>query len=199
MATTINLLPWRQLQRAEATQRTTSFIQAAFCMGLAIAAVFYLHVYLKMQDAQQALATLTKEIQISDKKIVDIQKYKAIKEALIARMKVVHQLQSSRILTVHLFDELANIMLDGIYLMSVQRVGDRIIVHGYAESNTYVSQLMRNIEKSKWIDDPILTEIKRDKTENDKTNLPSGNEFRLSFTVTSKALETQGAIQHVSP
>ena len=98
----------------------------------------------------------------------EIANIKKLRQALLARMNIVQNLQATRSLTVRLFDELIKIMPDGVYLTNVERAGDKITLLGYAESNTNISQLMRNIENNRWIQDPELTEIKKSKDTLDK-------------------------------
>ena len=110
-----------------------------------------------------------------------------MRQELIARMSIVKNLLATRTLTVRLFDEVINIMPDGVYLNHVDRIGDKITLLGYAESNTSISRLMRNIEGSAWIQDPELTEIKK----TTEVKQLDQNEFNLSFILKPKI--TSGA------
>jgi len=83
------------------------------------------------------------------------------------------------VLTVRLFDELIKVMPKGVFLSKVERSGDKITVLGYAQSNSDISALMRNIEKNALIQAPALTEIKKSK---DKKSAVE-HEFKLSFTL----------------
>ena len=119
---------------------------------------------------------------IAEKKIKEISEIKKLRQALIARMNIVQNLQATRTLTVRLLDEIIRILPEGVYLYQIERVGDKVTLLGYAESNTNISKLMRSIEGSVWIKDPELTEIK--KTTDNK--LPDENEFKLGFILKSK-------------
>ena len=57
---------------------------------------------------------------------------------------------------VHLFDELARTVPDGVHLVSVRQQGNRLTIQGKAQSSTRVSAYMRNIDKSEWLKDPGL-------------------------------------------
>lgn len=180
----INLLPWRQLQREYNQTVLTWCFEIGATIGFLVALVFYLRAESILDDQTRAVQMLKDEVQACDRKIIEISKFKKIKEALIERMKMVQSLQSTRALTVHLFDELIKIVPDGVVLDNVSRVDNRIKVHGFAESNSAVSSLMRNIESNAWIRDPILTEIKRDSGAPKATDTFSyTSEFKLSFIV----------------
>ena len=103
-------------------------------------------IYVKMRTAIQDL----------DKQIEEIQGLKSQRERLLARMRVIDQLQQSRPEAVHLFDEIANAVPEGVNLTDVVQAGQRIELRGIAQSSTRVSALMRNIDGSKWLKDPSL-------------------------------------------
>jgi type IV pilus assembly protein PilN len=87
------------------------------------------------------------------KEIIDLEQKK---DRLVARMKIIEQLQKSRPEIVHLFEDLARTLPDGVYLSSVKQTGPSIEIKGTAESNTRVSAFMRNIDKSEWLKSPDL-------------------------------------------
>lgn len=159
----INLLPWRDEMRA---QRRNQFYMA---MGGAfgIAALIVLIGVLLMNaiiDAQyDRNKLLNEEISMLDERIKEILDLEIKKDRLVARMKIIEQLQQSRPEVVHLFEDLARSLPDGVSLSSVKQTGNTLIIKGSAESNTRVSAFMRNIDKSKWLKDPDLrvVEVKK--------------------------------------
>lgn len=202
---TINLLPWRQNQKERLIKAFNIWMGTSAFIACMIGGGIYVYSLAKITDATEAQDILKREIADCEKKIIKINKYKEIKTALVERMKVVQTLQSTRILTIHLLDELIKITPEGIFLTSIQRVGDQVTIHGDAESNTEVSALMRNIENNAWIFEPKLTEIKRSKSDDTRGGTPStlqpntGSEFQLSFIVKSKKLDTPGPSAQPKP
>ena len=69
-------------------------------------------------------------------------------------------LQGDRAQTVHLLEQLVKQMPEGVYLRAVAQKGLNVTINGYAQSNARVSTLMRNIESSPWLVNPVLGEIK---------------------------------------
>lgn len=192
--TEINLLPWREARREQEKKNFTTMILAS--LVIAVCVVFLVNQYASSLVGEQTRRNekLQSEINRLDAQIVEIKKLKLIRDSLISRMKIVHSLLTTRILTVHLFDELIKILPDGVYLTEVKRAENRIIVQGYSESNTNVSILMRNIQHNPWIQDPVLTDIKKAE---DKTGDTAGaktvsndNEFNLSFVLKPKTKNT---------
>lgn len=152
----INLIPWREAQRK---QKRQEFIVGSV-VALAAAGAITLLVNLQMQSAidyqGQRNQYLTEEIAKLDKQIAEIQELDARKQALLARMQVIEQLERSRAEVVHLFDQLVRTLPDGVYLTSVKQTQNRVELKGMAQSSTRVSNYMRNIDASEWLADPSL-------------------------------------------
>ena len=186
--TEINLLPWREARREQEKKNFTTMILAS--LVIAVCVVFLLNQYASSLVGEQTRRNekLQGEINRLDAQIVEIKKLKLIRKGLISRMRIVHSLLTTRILTVHLFDELIKVLPDGVYLTEVKRVENRIIVQGYSESNTNVSILMRNIQHNPWIQNPVLTDIK--KAGDGAKAVSNHNEFNLSFVLKPKTKNT---------
>jgi type IV pilus assembly protein PilN len=61
---------------------------------------------------------------------------------------------------VHLLNELVKQLPDGVYLTSMRQDNQTVTIHGSAQSNERVSELLRNLgTKSPWITRPELVEI----------------------------------------
>jgi len=180
--TDINLLPWREVRREREKKRFTIYLFIA--MAGAVVIVFLINMYAQhlVENQTNRNQLLQDEIVLLEKQIKEIADIKKLRQALLARMDIVQNLQATRSLTVRLFDELIKIMPDGVYLTSVERNLDKVTLLGYAESNSNISQLMRNIESNQWIKNPELTEIKKSKEAKSEVE----NQFKLSFILSPK-------------
>ncbi|NRA61124.1 MAG: PilN domain-containing protein [Psychrobium sp.] len=155
----INLLPWRNEVKQ---QRQKQFNMAAtFILLLAVIFVVLLSYMadLTLVNQQQRNQYLQQEISILDKKIVEIVRLKQIKKDLSHRVLLIEQLQNSRNLSTHLLDELAKIISPGVYLNKVARKGDIMWLEGLSESNSHLANMIRNVEKSLWYQNPLLQQI----------------------------------------
>jgi type IV pilus assembly protein PilN len=154
-------------------------------MGVAVAvALLILGVtYLTMKNAidlqNDRNAYLKQQIADVDQKIKEIQELEKVKNNLLARMRVIEELQASRSATVHFFDELVNTLPEGVTLTSIKQSGALVTIEGAAESNGRVSTYMKNLEASAWFDDPKLVVIKTSET---------GTARRSDFTLQVKNL-----------
>ncbi len=113
--------------------------------------------YASWTDAQiEKNNLLKKEIVKLDAQIADIQDLENRKQRLVARMEIIERLQRKRPEIVHLFDELVRTVPEGVYLTQIKETGNKLEIHGVAQSSTRVSTFMRNIDGSTWMDNPQL-------------------------------------------
>ena len=75
-------------------------------------------------------------------------------------MEVIQRLQSSRPEIVHMFDQLAKTVPEGVYLTKFNQSGKKLSIAGNAQSNTRVSAYMRNLELSPWLKGTSLNVIR---------------------------------------
>lgn len=155
----VNLLPWREELRTQ--QRTEYLAALGICAAFAVVVWFGIHLYFNelIKQQQRRNTFLTEQIVLLDKKIEEIKRLEREKESLIARMKAIETLQTSRPIIVHLFDELVSTLPEGVYLEEVSQKGDTVTIKGIAQSNARVSSYMRNVESSEWVKDPKLSII----------------------------------------
>ncbi len=160
MTIRINLLPHRAEKRKRGRQHFMAMAGVAAAIGVAIVAM--VHIYYADRIATQAGRNefLKKETAKLDKEIDEIKALKDEIAQLLARKNAIERLQGDRAQTVYLLDQLVRQMPEGVYLRSVSQKGTKVSLVGYAQSNARVSTLMRNIESSKWLENPRLIEIK---------------------------------------
>jgi type IV pilus assembly protein PilN len=139
------------------SQREFTLAVAAVLMASAAITLFTSWGISAAIDRQQERNRLLRhEISELDKQITEILGLEAEKQRMRARMDVVERLQRSRPEVVHVFDQLARTVPDGVYLTAVKQTDKRIELRGFAQSSTRVSTFMRNIEGSQWLADPQL-------------------------------------------
>jgi type IV pilus assembly protein PilN len=183
----INLLPWREQERKV---RRREFMIAAG--GAIIASVVLIGVgkllYAGWTDAQIAKNNiLKKEIVKLDAQIADIQDLETRKQRLVARMEIIERLQRKRPEIVHLFDEIVKTVPEGVYLTQIKQTGNKLEIHGVAQSSTRVSTFMRNIDSSVWMDNPVLLVV-----ESSRDSPTGGSNFTLTSDVVGVDLENGG-------
>jgi type IV pilus assembly protein PilN len=157
----INLLPHREAKRQ---RRKTAFmigLALSALVGLAITGLWWGVVQQMISSQQGRNAFLTGEIKKLDAQIRDIANLRSEIDALKARQKSVEDLQTDRNIPVHLLNELARQVPEGVYLTSIKQAGSIVTVVGTAQTNERVSELLRNTANSSaWLERPELVEIK---------------------------------------
>ena len=155
----INLLPWREeLRQKRKKDFIVALVGAALCGGGAIYASKWA-VQQRVENQRARNGILQEEIRLLDEQIEEIRGLENQKERLVARMRIIEELQQSRPLVVHLFDELVATLPEGTNLTRVEQTGERVALTGIASSTTRVASLMRNIEDSEWLRTPELGSI----------------------------------------
>lgn len=155
----INLLPWRDERRK---QRKRDFLSMLGGVALLMALFLVLghsHVDGLIDYQRERNDFLKQEITRLDQKIKEIKELEDTKARLLARMEIIQQLQKSRPEIVHLFDELAKTVPEGVYLLQIAHKGNSLTVQGVAQSNARVSTYMHNLDASPWLSDPKLEVI----------------------------------------
>jgi type IV pilus assembly protein PilN len=174
----VNLLPHREIRRRRQQRQYFIMLGAVAALGVAIAMVVHASLASTFEDQQKRNAYLQSEIVKLDKEIEDIKKLKEMTASLLARKKVVETLQTNRAEVVHLLDELARQLPDGVYLKNVKQTGPRVVINGYTQSQARVSTLMRNLDSSPYLESSNLVEIKAVTLGNARIN-----EFTLAVSI----------------
>ena len=156
----INLLPHREEKRRQRKRAFFAGLGLAALLGLGVAGVWFT-VLQQMTAAQVSRNDFLKtEIARLDAQVKDIATLRAEIEALKARQKSVEDLQTDRNTPVYLLDELARQTPEGVYLNTIKQTGQVVAIVGVAQTNERVSELLRNVSNSTWLERPDLVEIK---------------------------------------
>ena len=155
----INLLPWRDELRKQKQQQFAVVGAGAAILGALLVLLAHLQMEGLIEKQNQRNQFLDKEIAELDTKIAKIKDMEKTKNALLARMDIIQQLQRSRPQSVHLMDQLVYTLPDGVYLNKIGQKDQALTLSGVAQSNARVSAYMRNIDSSKWMAKPKLEVI----------------------------------------
>ncbi len=155
----INLLPWREELRE---QKKQEFLQITVGV-LAVAGLIVFGVdryYNAAIDNQTARNNfLKREISVLEERIAEIQLMQQKRNQLLARMKVIQELQGNRPIIVRVFDELARQLAPRVFFTQAQMQGAELAINGVAESNNRISNQLRNFSDSEWFEGPNVTAI----------------------------------------
>jgi len=187
MATKINLLPWRAELREQRKKDFLTVLAGCAFVGVLVFAVWYLAVQALIDYQQMRNAKLQNEISLLDKKVDEINALKKQRAEMIDRMKVIQSLQGTRPLIVHVFDELVRKQPDGVFFSKIESKNNRVFITGTAESNNRVSSLMRDLHKSEWFENPLLTKVQANPALGEQ-----GTDFNLAVDVSLPQVSNEG-------
>ncbi len=205
----INLLPWRAERRKQRQREFMTMLGFAAIGGLLLSALIWFYYDRQISGQGDRNAYLQAEIAKVKAKNQEIERLDRQKDRLLARKRVIEELQAKRSQMVHLFDSLVRTIPEGVVLTSVKQEGDILTLGGRTQSNARVSAYMRNLENSGWMTKPELTVIEAKKPEDDKdkapttiadiASLPYMFEVKVTLPATSEAVDGLGPDGSVVP
>ena len=182
----INLLDWREELRQE---RQKEFFITLFLMAILAGLIWFLvhSVMASRIESQEARNQfLETELRQLDRQIAEINKLEKQREELIKRMDLIQGLQQSRPEVVRMFDELVNVVPEGINLTSWERKGNNLTFTGQAETNPRISEFMRKMDAAERLNTKALRDVNKD-----SKGMPAQN-FVLDAEQITPGLENNG-------
>ncbi|MCL2524733.1 MAG: PilN domain-containing protein [Betaproteobacteria bacterium] len=175
----INLLPHREAAKKARRERFYVLMLLLFVLAALVVYAVYTVIDSAIDNQNGRNEFLKKEIAVLDKELDEIKRLKEQTQELLARKRVVEDLQRDRGETVYLLGELVKQVPEGVYLKSLKQNGLNVNVTGYAQSNARISALMRNLDASSWLEQPRLIESKAVVLNGRRVN-----EFGMNFALT---------------
>ena len=158
----INLLPWREERRKEQQKQLLSITALSAILMVLVVLAIHMQYSRQVSTQQSRNSYLESKIGEVNKQLAEIRNLEKAKKGLLERMKIIQRLQQNRPEVVHLFDELARRIPEGVHLTSFKQTQRNLTIEGVAQSNARVSAFMRNIAASDWLSNPELDVIKAD-------------------------------------
>ena len=204
----INLLPHREMRRERRKKDFVGTIAITVIAGavLAFAGGFVINQQIEAQAARNAYVKAA--IAKLDIEIAEIKNLEQEIASLQARQKAVEDLQADRTVPVHLFDELVKLMPEGVFLEKLDQLDLKVSMHGFAQSNERVAELLRNLgDDNEWIEKPQLDEIKEVLLKDGKDAKATGPgsdirrayEFKLNVLIKRRSPEGQDGAPGAAP
>ncbi|HQR50091.1 MAG TPA: PilN domain-containing protein [Methylophilaceae bacterium] len=185
----VNLLPHRQIRRAELQRQFSLMFAATVAAGAAIVFLGLTYINDMKESQDERNKRLDNAIVVLDKEIEEIKRLRTEIDNVLARKKAVEALQTDRSQAVMLLNEIAKQQPEGLYLKAVKQKDEKVVIEGVADSNARVAALMRNLSNSEWLESPQLVEIK---------SVPSKGAKQNSFSV-EVTQKVQKPVEPVKP
>lgn len=146
----INLLPWREALREERKKEFLTINVAIFLLAAVLSGLIWMFFNHILSDQKQANAQVTAANAQLDTQLKSLSGLQARRDEIVARMKVIQDLQGQRPIVVRIFDDLPRLTPSNVYLTKFARTSDKFTIEGRAQSPNDVSELLRNLEASPW-------------------------------------------------
>ncbi len=153
----INLLPIRQLKkRAKATNQIVSAF-VAFCFVVAALCLIAYYQAGTIKAIEADIASWEIEEKTLKRTLDKIAQFEKNTEELNRRIGVINSLKKSSSLTVHVLDEVANLIDNKrVWLVSFNQQGSTLNLSGVAMDNETIAQFMNTLKTSAYITDVSL-------------------------------------------
>ncbi|PKO54610.1 MAG: fimbrial protein [Betaproteobacteria bacterium HGW-Betaproteobacteria-2] len=155
----INLLPHRQIKRAERQRQFNLMLVATVVLAGAIIFMGNTYIGAKVSAQTERNQRLEAANAKLDKEIEEIKELKSQIGSVLERKQIVENLQSNRSQAVVVLDEVSRQLPEGTYLKLISQKGSVIDLEGVADTNARVATLVRNMSNSQWMEQPNLVQI----------------------------------------
>ncbi|MCW4454639.1 PilN domain-containing protein [Flavobacterium sp. MXW15] len=152
-------MPWRAERRKQRQRDFYGMLGFAAVAGVVLSLLIWFYYDRQVSGQNDRNSFLQAEIEKVKEQNKEIDRLDRQKDRLLARKKVIEELQAKRSQMVHLFDSLVRTIPDGVVLTTLKQEGDILTLEGRTQSNARVSAYMRNLESSGWMTNPELSII----------------------------------------
>lgn len=189
----INLLPYREARRKQRKQAFFASMGLSALVGAALVAAGWVLLQSLISNQQQRNNYLQGEIDRLDAQIKDIASLREEIDSLTRRQNAVEALQGERNLPVHLLNELAKLVPEGVYFTSVKQTDKEVQLTGLAQTQERISELLRNTSRdAQWLLNPRLGEIKLANLSANARESKRLFDFSMKVTIKSATPEPDG-------
>lgn len=157
----INLLPWRQEVRERKNKEFMTLVVAVLLLSLLCAFAAWSYFNNQLTSQQAANEKIKQENTSLDKALAEIETLEQQRDAIIARMKVIQDLQGRRPVPVRVWDDIARLIPAQMYLNNMKREGEVITFTGQASDNTVVANFIRALDSSEWLQDSAVVSLEQ--------------------------------------
>ena len=152
----INLLPWREGHRLKKNRSFYAQLGLGLVLGVILVLIwghFLSRQLIYQQSRNQYLSTFVNHL---DHQLAEIKDIERRRQQIVERISLIEQLQNNRQIAVRIFDQIVYSTPEGVFYKQLSRSGNLLSIVGVGENSDQISDLMRRLEASRWLNSPAL-------------------------------------------
>jgi type IV pilus assembly protein PilN len=144
----INLLPYHEKAKKENVARQISIIAGSFVVFILLLVYVQIQLTSTISNLESQLKEAEATLTDLNKKIGDLDKFKADKKELEQKLAVITTLEENRLAPVKTLDDLATLVpSQNIWLTKITQQGTNFKIEGIGRDNIAVADFMKTMEK----------------------------------------------------
>jgi type IV pilus assembly protein PilN len=144
----INLLPYREKKKKENLVQQIYIIAGSFVVFILLLVWLQVWISSSISDLKSQIKASENSLVDLDKKIGNLEKFKASKKELEQKLGVIATLEENRLAPVKTLDNLAMLVpAKDIWLVKITQKDEKITIEGIGRDNIVVADFMKDIEK----------------------------------------------------
>jgi type IV pilus assembly protein PilN len=176
----INLLPVREEKRKADVRQFAFMLGLALAGSVALAFMVHLKLIADTVSTRGQLGQLQKQIDAFGPQLEQVERYRATKQAIEAKLEVIGRLDRSRSGPLHVLDELSTNAPERLWLTKLKAENGVITVEGMSLDNELVALFMTALG-----DSPYYDKVELKETEAAEVGGLRLNQFSVSATITT--------------
>lgn len=175
----INLLPVREEKRKADVRQFAAMLAASFIGSVVLAGLVHTKLIADVVSTKSSLVTLQTQIDAFKPQLEQVERYRATKSAIEAKLAVIGKLERSRSGPLHILSELSANAPERLWLLGLQAKNEQVTVTGMSLDNELVALFMTALG-----DSPYFENVELQETEAKDVDGLRLNQFELSATIT---------------
>jgi type IV pilus assembly protein PilN len=175
----INLLPVREEKRKADVRQFAAMLLATFAGSVVLAGLVHAKLANDVASTQSSLVELQRQIDAFKPQLEQVERYRATKQAIEAKLEVIGRLERSRSGPLHVLSELSAHAPERLWLLGLEAENGVVRVKGMSLDNELVALFMTALG-----DSPYFENVELQETEAKDVDGLRLNQFELSATIT---------------
>ncbi|WP_133141471.1 PilN domain-containing protein, partial [Moraxella caviae] len=142
----INLLPWRQTLKMRNHTRFWRCFALVFVASVLLAAAGFWHAWQAKIYQTHINDTINARTQSLQSELIELAHIEKQRSELMEKVQTINELQGGRVQMGRILAHINQALPNGVFIRSVERTGERLVLTGFARSSDGVSQFAKQLD-----------------------------------------------------